>query len=310
MPTIDNKPPSMSIGVDKSSMSQKAVTQQSTAISFADKVRYAAGTGLSGLASGVTTFAAFIPGGGPIIAAAASRIGGMGEQMGKLATHNVSFQGPNTMAGNSAPRETLAQAQASPQANVMASNNAAVTGHSPTFMSILQDSGTGGPGQSMAGNFGVQSKPGQMGIGMGVSAGFSSAAPAGSAPGAIPSGGIGSVASFSSASMGSMGSALSATGAGASALPSAMGAGGGLGSAGSAATGGDAIAGQANATGGSSQAQLMQATQGMQEMQMSFNMQYLQLQNSMQNDNRQFTMVSNIMKTKHDTVKNTISNIH
>src|ERR1700712_4403263 len=29
----------------------------------------------------------------------------------------------------------------------------------------------------------------------------------------------------------------------------------------------------------------MQATQGMQEMQMSFNMQYLQLQNSMQNDN-------------------------
>jgi hypothetical protein len=47
----------------------------------------------------------------------------------------------------------------------------------------------------------------------------------------------------------------------------------------------------------------------MQELQMSFNMQYLQLQDSMQNDNRQFTMVSNIMKTKHDTVKNTISNI-
>jgi septal ring factor EnvC (AmiA/AmiB activator) len=55
---------------------------------------------------------------------------------------------------------------------------------------------------------------------------------------------------------------------------------------------------------------LMQATQGMQEMQMSFNMQYLQLQNSMQNDNRQFTMVSNIMKTKHDTAKSTISNVH
>jgi len=54
----------------------------------------------------------------------------------------------------------------------------------------------------------------------------------------------------------------------------------------------------------------MSATQGMQESQMSFNMQYLQLQNSMQNDNRQFSMVSNIMKTKHDTVKNTISNIH
>ena len=43
---------------------------------------------------------------------------------------------------------------------------------------------------------------------------------------------------------------------------------------------------------------------------MSFNLQYLQLQNSMQNENRQFTMVSNIMKTKHDTAKNTISNVH
>ena len=49
---------------------------------------------------------------------------------------------------------------------------------------------------------------------------------------------------------------------------------------------------------------------GTEEVQMSFNLQYLQLQNAMQNDNRQFTMVSNIMKTKHDTVKNTISNIH
>ena len=60
---------------------------------------------------------------------------------------------------------------------------------------------------------------------------------------------------------------------------------------------------------GTSQSQLMQATKNMQEAQMSFNLQYLQLQNSMQNENRQFTMVSNIMKTKHDTVKNSISNI-
>ena len=62
--------------------------------------------------------------------------------------------------------------------------------------------------------------------------------------------------------------------------------------------------------GSGSQSQLMQAAQQMQETQMSFNLQYLQLQNSMQNANRQFTMVSNIMKTKHDTVKNTISNMH
>jgi hypothetical protein len=60
---------------------------------------------------------------------------------------------------------------------------------------------------------------------------------------------------------------------------------------------------------GTSQAELMQATKNLQETQMSFNLQYLQLQNSMQNENRQFTMVSNIMKTKHDTVKNAISNI-
>jgi hypothetical protein len=47
----------------------------------------------------------------------------------------------------------------------------------------------------------------------------------------------------------------------------------------------------------------------LQEMQMSFNLQYLQLQNQMQNENRQFTMISNIMKTRHDTVRNSISNV-
>jgi hypothetical protein len=64
-----------------------------------------------------------------------------------------------------------------------------------------------------------------------------------------------------------------------------------------------------SSAGSDTSGQLMQATQNMQETQMSFNLQYLQLQDSMQNDNRQFTMVSNIMKTKHDTVKNSISNI-
>jgi hypothetical protein len=55
--------------------------------------------------------------------------------------------------------------------------------------------------------------------------------------------------------------------------------------------------------------QLLAATSQMQETQMSFNLQYLQLQSQMQNDNRQYSAVSNIMKTKHDTVKNSISNI-
>jgi septal ring factor EnvC (AmiA/AmiB activator) len=66
---------------------------------------------------------------------------------------------------------------------------------------------------------------------------------------------------------------------------------------------------QIDQAGVADQSQLLQATKQMQETQMSFNMQYLQLQNNMQNENRQFTMVSNIMKTKHDTVKNSISNI-
>ena len=47
----------------------------------------------------------------------------------------------------------------------------------------------------------------------------------------------------------------------------------------------------------------------LQETQMSFNMQYLGLQSEMQHENRSYTAISNIMKTKHDTVKNSISNV-
>ncbi|MEO5773344.1 MAG: hypothetical protein ABIQ32_04405 [Sphingomicrobium sp.] len=63
------------------------------------------------------------------------------------------------------------------------------------------------------------------------------------------------------------------------------------------------------AAGGGGQDQLLGATKAMQETQMSFNLQYLQLQSQMQHENRSYTAVSNIMKTKHDTVKNSISNI-
>ena len=54
---------------------------------------------------------------------------------------------------------------------------------------------------------------------------------------------------------------------------------------------------------------LGQKLEGCQEMQMSFNLQYLMLQNKISHENRQFTMVSNIMKNKHDTAKNAINNI-
>jgi hypothetical protein len=62
-------------------------------------------------------------------------------------------------------------------------------------------------------------------------------------------------------------------------------------------------------SGQSSEQSLIQATKEMQETQMSFNLQYLQLQSQMQTENRSYTAVSNIMKTKHDTMKNTIANI-
>jgi hypothetical protein len=54
---------------------------------------------------------------------------------------------------------------------------------------------------------------------------------------------------------------------------------------------------------------LYKAAREMQEMSQSFNLQYLDLQRNMQRENRQFTLVSNIMKTKHDTAKNAIDNI-
>ncbi|MBN2359911.1 MAG: hypothetical protein JXR83_10690 [Deltaproteobacteria bacterium] len=58
-----------------------------------------------------------------------------------------------------------------------------------------------------------------------------------------------------------------------------------------------------------SQQQLLDQTKAMQEMQMSFSLQYLQLQEKMQGENRQFTTISNVMKTKHDTAKSTINNV-
>lgn len=51
------------------------------------------------------------------------------------------------------------------------------------------------------------------------------------------------------------------------------------------------------------------SSQEMQEMSQVFNMQYLMLQQSMQNDNRQYTTLSNVMKAKHDTAKNALENL-
>jgi hypothetical protein len=65
----------------------------------------------------------------------------------------------------------------------------------------------------------------------------------------------------------------------------------------------------ARAAGGDASAQMMMATQQMQEMNQAFNLQYLQLQEKMQQEGREFTCLSNVMKAKNDTAKNSLSNL-
>ncbi len=51
------------------------------------------------------------------------------------------------------------------------------------------------------------------------------------------------------------------------------------------------------------------STQGVPRTPFTFNAAHLAIQQKIIQENRQFTSVSNILKTKHDTVKNSISNI-
>jgi hypothetical protein len=48
----------------------------------------------------------------------------------------------------------------------------------------------------------------------------------------------------------------------------------------------------------------------MQRENQQFNLEYLQLQNELQADNRRFTTVSNLMKARHDTAKAAINNMN
>ena len=65
--------------------------------------------------------------------------------------------------------------------------------------------------------------------------------------------------------------------------------------------------GAAGAEGGTD---LVEATRTLQAQAQSFNLQYLQLQESLQRESREFTAVSNVMKVRHDTAKSAIQNIH
>ncbi len=48
----------------------------------------------------------------------------------------------------------------------------------------------------------------------------------------------------------------------------------------------------------------------MQRENQKFNLQYLELQTTIQNENRRFTTVSNLMKARHDTAKAAINNMN
>lgn len=53
----------------------------------------------------------------------------------------------------------------------------------------------------------------------------------------------------------------------------------------------------------------MMNTRQMAEMNANFNLQFLQLQQELQQESQRYTAISNIMKTRHDTVKNVIENL-
>jgi hypothetical protein len=54
---------------------------------------------------------------------------------------------------------------------------------------------------------------------------------------------------------------------------------------------------------------LLAAVKDIEQSQMSFTAQYLQLQTELQNEDRAYTALLKVMKAKHDTVKNSISNV-
>ena len=64
------------------------------------------------------------------------------------------------------------------------------------------------------------------------------------------------------------------------------------------------------AGGTGSQGDLLEATRAMQQEAQAMNLQYLQLQERMQQESREFTTLSNVMRVKHDTARSAIGNIH
>ncbi len=68
-------------------------------------------------------------------------------------------------------------------------------------------------------------------------------------------------------------------------------------------------AGTAGTTGRGEQWDLLEAQKLLSSQSQSFNLAYMQLQDEMQKESRQFNTVSNIMKVRHDSAKAAINNI-
>lgn len=64
------------------------------------------------------------------------------------------------------------------------------------------------------------------------------------------------------------------------------------------------ISGQSSST-----SDLLSATKALQEANWQFSLEYLNLQEKVQSENRYFSTVSNIMRTRHDSAKNAINNL-
>jgi acetyl-CoA carboxylase carboxyltransferase component len=90
--------------------------------------------------------------------------------------------------------------------------------------------------------------------------------------------------------------------AAAPALPSGSVAGASLGEA--------ATGGVAGAVAAGTQGDLLEATRALQQEAQAMNLQYLQLQEQMQRESREYQALSNVMKVKHDAARAAIANIH
>jgi hypothetical protein len=63
-------------------------------------------------------------------------------------------------------------------------------------------------------------------------------------------------------------------------------------------------------TGAGGESDLIAATRALQQEAQAMNLQYLQLQERMQQESREYTALSNVMKVKHETARSAIGNIH